>query len=86
MDTKLTLKLDNKVISKAKKYARSKNMSLSKMIEKYLEQLLSTEDKEDEDGITPLVRSIGSIGGKVKLPKNFNFRKEYTAYLEKKYK
>ena len=37
MDTKLTLKLDREIIEEAKKYAREKNISLSKLIESYLE-------------------------------------------------
>ncbi|MGC1631597.1 MAG: DUF6364 family protein, partial [Gelidibacter sp.] len=41
MDTKLTLKLNQKVIEKAKKYASKKNISLSRIVEAYLQSLTS---------------------------------------------
>jgi predicted HicB family RNase H-like nuclease len=36
MDSKLTLKLNDSVIAKAKQYAKEHNISLSRMIENYL--------------------------------------------------
>ena len=39
MDTKLTLKLDKKVIEKAKAYAASNKSSLSRIVEAYLQSL-----------------------------------------------
>lgn len=42
MDTKLTLKLDNSIIEHAKRYAKDKNTSLSKLIESYLGKLVGT--------------------------------------------
>jgi hypothetical protein len=39
MDTKLTLKLNQKIIENAKKYASDKKMSLSRIIEAYLQSL-----------------------------------------------
>jgi predicted HicB family RNase H-like nuclease len=43
MDTKLTLKLDQDVIEKAKQYAKSKSISLSVLIENYLQKITSEE-------------------------------------------
>ena len=37
MDTKLTLKLDQEIIEKAKQYASEKKLSLSRLIENYLD-------------------------------------------------
>ncbi|HVY75351.1 MAG TPA: DUF6364 family protein [Puia sp.] len=81
MDTKLTLSLDKKVIEQAKKYARKKNISLSKLIEAYLQRTSSQE--KDEPAISPLVKSLSGV---IKLPKDFNHKKGYSDYLSEKYK
>ena len=80
MNTKLTLRLDNKVISKAKKYAKERNTSLSKMIESYLDSVTS----EDIAGIeiTPLVKSLSGV---IQLPADYDHRKDYTDHLDQKY-
>jgi predicted HicB family RNase H-like nuclease len=39
MDTKLTLKLEQGVIEKAKHYASEKKLSLSRLVENYLNSL-----------------------------------------------
>ena len=80
MDTKLTLSLDKKVIERAKKYAKKKNISLSKLIEAYLNKASSQE--KDETAISPLVKSLSGI---IKLPKDFNHKKGYSDYLSGKY-
>ena len=41
MDTKLTLKLNQEIIEKAKIYASEKKLSLSRLIENYLNSLTS---------------------------------------------
>lgn len=80
MDTKLTLKLDKLIIENAKEYAKKKNISLSKMIENYLQAITNKQKKETE--ISPLVQSlIGVIGDQ-----NEDYKKDYTDYLSEKYK
>jgi hypothetical protein len=81
MDTKLTLKLNEDIIEKAKEYAKSKKTSLSGLIENYLQKL--TDDKKSENTITPLVKSLSGI---ISLPKDYNDKKDYTDYLTNKYK
>lgn len=55
MDTKLTLKLDQEIIEKAKHYASEKKISLSRIVENYLNSL--TSDKENNDiQISPFVK------------------------------
>jgi hypothetical protein len=81
MDTKLTLSLDKKVIEQAKKYARKKNISLSKLIEAYLHRT-SSQEKEGLD-ISPLVKSLSGV---IKLSKDFDHKKGYSDYLSGKYK
>lgn len=48
MDSKLTLKLDQSVIEKAKIYAKAKKISVSKLIENYLQHI--TERPSDKKG------------------------------------
>lgn len=79
MDTKLTLKLDSSVIENAKIYAKKKNISLSQLIETYLNLLSGPKDPQD---ITPLVKSLSGI---VKLPKKYDYKKEYKKHLTDKY-
>ena len=80
MDTKLTIKLDNDVISRAKKYARHRRTSLSRMIESFLDSV--TKNETDDIEITPLVKSLSGV---IKLPEDFDYKKERTDYLVKKY-
>lgn len=81
MDAKLTLKLDEAVIEKAKDYAKLKKTSLSALIENYLQKI--TTDKKDKNKITPLVKSLSGI---VDLPDTYDHKKDYTDYLIRKYK
>ena len=59
METKLTIRLKESVIKRAKIYARSHKISLSKMIESYLDSI--TKDKKTEIEITPLVKSLSGV-------------------------
>jgi len=80
MDTKLTIKLNNDVIIRAKKYARDRKTSLSRMIETYLD---SVTGKEDEDiDITPLVKSLSGV---IRLPEDYDYRNDRTDHLIRKY-
>jgi hemerythrin superfamily protein len=81
MDNKLTLKLDNQVIEKAKTYARKKNTSLSKLIESYL-QFLTSNNKNEEEETTPLVKSLSGI---LNTTKSLNYKESYKKHLGKKY-
>ncbi len=78
MDTKLTLKLDKKIIERAKIYASEKNVSLSKLIENMLFRI--TDSKSFKSEITPLVESLSGI-----LPDIVLDKEDYTDYLDKKY-
>ena len=80
MDTKLTIKLDDEVIIRAKTYAKQRKTSLSKMIESYLDSVTKTESKGIE--ITPLVKSLSGV---ITLPNDYDYKKEKADYLIKKY-
>ena len=83
MDTKLTLRLNGNVIERAKIYARNNKISLSKMIESYLDSLTRQKEEEEKNVITPLVESLSGV---IDLPADFDYKKEYRDYLEEKYK
>lgn len=80
MDTKLTLSLDKAIIEKAKKYAKERKISLSKLIESYLDALTIEENKKVE--ITPLVKSLSGV---IKLEEGADTKEEYIDYLNEKY-
>jgi hypothetical protein len=81
MTTKLTLTIDDSVISVAKKYAKKNGKSLSDIVENYLMTLTSKESKED--AVSP---KILKLMGTIKLPEDFDYKKELTKGLAKKYK
>lgn len=82
MDTKLTLKLDEKIIEKAKLYASEKKLSLSRLIENYLSSV--TSDKLDSDlQISPFVKSLSSG---LSIPADYDYKKDRADYLDQKYK
>ncbi|MEQ8478232.1 MAG: DUF6364 family protein [Fulvivirga sp.] len=82
MDTKLTLKLNQEIIERAKKYASDKKMSLSRIVEAYLQSL--TTDKNDSDfEITPFIKSLATG---TKIPNDLDYKKEYSDSLLEKYK
>lgn len=84
MDSKLTLKLDENVIERAKKYAAEKKLSLSRLIENYLDALTNEEFNNLE--ISPFVKSIAT--GK-QLPNEVEkdkLKDDYIDYLDRKYR
>lgn len=83
METKLTLRLNDHIIERAKVYARHHKISLSKMVEAYLDSITKQREEEGNISITPLVESLSGV---IDLPVDFNYKKEYRDYLEKKYK
>lgn len=83
METKLTLRLNDSVIERAKIYAKSKKISLSKMIESYLDGLTRTNERNRKIPITPLVESLSGV---ISPPSDDEYKKEYVDYLTEKYK
>jgi hypothetical protein len=59
MDATLTLKLNQETIESGKKYAANKKLSLSRIVEVYL-QSLTAERELDEIQISPFVRSMST--------------------------
>ncbi|MHC1774300.1 MAG: DUF6364 family protein [Lentimicrobium sp.] len=83
METKLTLRLNDNVIERAKNYARRHKISLSKMIESYLDSITKQKEEENKIPITPLVDSLSGV---IDLPADFDYKRDYRDYLENKYK
>lgn len=80
----MTLKLDKNTIARAKEYAVSQKISLSKLIENYLDAL--TRKEETEAKISPFVKSITG-NDKIKDKRDWKEQREdYINYLEEKYK
>jgi hypothetical protein len=81
MTTKLTLTIDDAVIAIAKKYAKQNGKSLSDIVENYLMSLSAKGNTEEN--ISP---NILKLMGSIELPDNFDYKKELTKGLAKKYK
>jgi hypothetical protein len=78
MNTKLTLNLDKDIIDEAKIYAKSHSVSLSKLVENYLNSL--TRDSKEKSSVSPLVESLTGI-----IPSDYNEKNDYRNYIDKKY-
>lgn len=81
MDTKLTLSLNKTIIEQTKIYARSNQISLSKLIETYLASLTNKSQSKSE--ITPLVESLSGV---INLDDAMDLKKDYHDFLLQKYK
>lgn len=80
MTTKLTLTMQNNVIDSAKKYARQNGKSLSDIVENYLKSISTHEVKTDE-----ISAKVAKLKGVIKLPEDFEYKKEIGNALLKKY-
>lgn len=81
MDSKLTLKLNESVIERAKKYASDKKTSLSKLIENYLDSL--TRNQTDDFEISPFVKYFH--GKSIPLDAEKIQKENYIDYLDQKH-
>jgi hypothetical protein len=79
MDSKLTLSLDSTVINQAKIYAKSQDISLSKLIEMYLKYV--TKEDVEKIKISPIVKELTGV---ITLESK-DYKKDYSNYLSKKY-
>jgi len=79
MKSKLTLKLNKDIIDLAKTYAKEHNISLSKLIENYLQTITLQRSKKIE--ISPLVKSLTGV---IDLS-DTGYKKDYKDFLSQKY-
>ena len=81
MNAKLTLSLRQEIIEQAKIYAKEKGISLSFLIENYLQKIIG-----EYEGKKPEKSSItDELSGIVKLPQDFDYKEAHREYLLKKY-
>jgi hypothetical protein len=86
MQTKLTLRLDDAVIRRAKVWAHARGVSLSEVVSGFFAQL----PDEAADDVAPKVgawtrRLIGAAGPGPAAQSDAEVRQRYRDYLERKY-
>jgi len=81
MNSKLTLKLNDRTIKRAKKYAERNRQSLSSLVENYF-KIISENEELNEIEISPNVLELSGI---IDLPENFDLKNEYKKHLEEKF-
>ena len=81
MNTKLTLRLDSDLIEKAKVWSKEHNISLSKAVSNFFENM--DLELKDENEMSPWVRSLlGSVPGET----SNDVKTEFYDAMEEKYK
>jgi len=86
METKLTLRMDEKIIHAAKNYAQRQGVSLSKVVADYLHMISAKANSAKSRAAfkpTPMLSEITGVLQKTSRRKDL--RKEYHDYLEEKY-
>ncbi|MDR1998028.1 MAG: DUF6364 family protein [Candidatus Margulisbacteria bacterium] len=59
METKLTLKLEQRIINSAKKYAENNHRSLSRLVEDYFRNLVADKPRAEE--YPPLIKKLSGV-------------------------
>lgn len=80
MPDKLTLRLDQKLINRAKKHAKEHGTSVSKLVANYFEALESPEKDRIEESLPPITKSLVGVLEGVDISKE-----DYRKYLEEKH-
>jgi hypothetical protein len=81
--TKLTLSMEPEVVCRAKKYAKNRNISLSRLIQDYLDNL-SKHGPEADILINPDILELTGIL-KGKIPNDIDLKEEKYQYLKQKH-
>lgn len=79
MSTKLTLRMDEQLIARAKKYARRSGKSVSQLVADFF-ALLGQTSKNDMSSISPKVKSLRGL-----LKDSSIHTRDYRRHLEEKY-
>jgi hypothetical protein len=80
MNTKLTLNIDKSIINRAKTYASTQHISLSRLVEEYLKSLSSRSNESIY--IAPITKELGKI---VKNKTKINYKNIIEDYLISKH-
>jgi len=87
MQTKLTLRLDDALIEKAKAWAQDRRISLSQAVAEIFAQLPGKRTRKTPSPFSPWTRSlIGAAANKGKTPTDEKVRHDYLDYLAAKHK
>ncbi|HEY5463576.1 MAG TPA: DUF6364 family protein [Hanamia sp.] len=78
MKTKLTLSIDEEKVKKIKEYSKTEGISVSKIVEESIDKIIVKRPTKKLDA----TKLIGILG---KAPKDFDWKKQRTEYLMKKY-
>ena len=83
-DIKLTLKLNEESIKRAKAYVAQKGISLSKLIENFFDSITLANNLESpkNDFYSPLVKKLSGI---IKTNDDLDVKDDYENYLMQKY-
>lgn len=76
--SKLTLSIDNRVIKRAKYFAKKSNRSLSNIVETDLDKITREDDPEVDD-------ELDQITGIIDLPDDIDVKKDIRTILAGKY-
>ena len=80
MTARLTLSIEKEVIKLAKLYASKNGLTLSVIVENYLRVLVANENR-----IHAISARVRSLRGVVKVPKDFDYKKELEKTVLKKH-
>ncbi len=87
MKTKLTLNIDDKIIARAKRVSAKKKVSLSSVVEQYLEgfseNALPKKRIEPEPSLLERIRKYTKDAEP--LPENYDYKKAFHDHLDEKY-
>jgi len=78
MKAKLTLSIDEEKVRKIKEYSKIEGISVSKIVEKSIDKIIEKRPAKKLNA----TKLIGILG---KAPKGFDWKKQRTEYLMKKY-
>lgn len=81
MKTKLTLRLEEDLIERAKAWARSRSISLSRAVAEFFEQL----PEGDLPGLSPWTRRLAGAADRGRPPTDEEVRRDRLDDLEAKY-
>lgn len=84
---KLTLNIEPDTIETAKKFAKQRHTSISKMVQSYLNGI-SQEDENKTKAVKNIAEEVIALTGILKdvnLPEDYDYRQAYREHLEKKH-
>jgi len=86
MKTKLTLNVDDKIVARAKKISAKKNVSLSSVVEEYLDKFSKNDAQQKDVRPEPsLIDRIRKYTKHLNLPDDYDYKKVWHQHLDEKY-